>query len=65
MATYKIKSGDNFKKIAQHFYKNGNLWPNIQEANPEVDPNNLQPGTTINVPDSPDPNKQDTGSSTQ
>jgi nucleoid-associated protein YgaU len=62
MATYVIKPGDNFKKIAQHFYKNGNLWPNIQEANPGVDPNDLQPGITINIPDSPDPNNQEPGS---
>ncbi|MEG3836645.1 MULTISPECIES: LysM domain-containing protein [unclassified Microcoleus] len=66
MATHKIQPGDNFKKIAQLYYNgDGALWPNIQAANPGVDPNNLPIGQTIHIPDSPDPSKRNGGNSTR
>jgi nucleoid-associated protein YgaU len=66
MKTYTIKEKDNLKKIAELFYNgDGDLWPNIQLANPGVDPNNLQIGTTINIPIPPNPSNRNSGDSTR
>ncbi len=49
---YVIKSGDTLSAIAQHFYKDGNQYPKIFEANREVikDPNLIFPGQKIRIP---------------
>ena len=47
---YTIKSGDMLSKIAQHFYGNGNLYPEIVRANGIQDPNNVPVGTQLQIP---------------
>ena len=48
--SYTIKSGDMLSKVAQHFYGNGNLYPEIVKANNLKDPNNVPIGTTLQIP---------------
>jgi len=49
---YEIKKGDSLWKIAEHFYKNGNDYRKIFEANKEVikDPDLIFPGQKIRIP---------------
>ena len=49
---YEIVKGDNLWKIAQKFYKDGNQYPKIFEANKEVikDPDLIFPGQKIRIP---------------
>ncbi len=52
--TYTIQSGDNFAIIAERLYGEQAYWPAIAQANPEVDPNRLQVGQEINLPEATD-----------
>ena len=47
---YTVVKGDTFWSIARRVYGDGKLWTRIQEANPDVDPNNLKPGQVIAIP---------------
>jgi LysM repeat protein len=49
---YEIKKGDSLWKIATHFYKDGNKYHQIFEANKEVikDPDLIFPGQMIRIP---------------
>ncbi len=47
---YTIKSGNMLSKIAQHFYGDGNLYPEIVKANNIKDPNNVPVGTKLEIP---------------
>jgi nucleoid-associated protein YgaU len=44
---YTVQSGDTLANIAQRVYGNGNQWALIQNANPGIDPNNLQVGQQL------------------
>ncbi|MGV0104714.1 LysM peptidoglycan-binding domain-containing protein [Nostoc sp. DSM 114167] len=48
---YTVKAGDTLFSIAQQFYKDGNLWGKISTANHNLNPNSLQPGTVLQIPD--------------
>ena len=50
--TYTVKSGDNLRKIAQHFYGDEMKWHAIRDANPELaaNPDKIQVGQTLTIP---------------
>jgi LysM repeat protein len=53
VTTYVVVSGDYLSKIAQQFYGNANLWPQIYAANKGVigaNPNLIFPGQTLVIP---------------
>lgn len=50
---YKVQTGDTLGKIAKKFYGKEDAWKKIQKANPGLDPDNLQVGKTITLPDVP------------
>jgi nucleoid-associated protein YgaU len=45
-----VKSGENYSKIAQAIYGSSKYYLDIEQANPNIDPTRLKPGTTINLP---------------
>ncbi len=49
---YVIQKGDSLWKIASRYYKDGNKWPMLFEANKEVilDPDKIFPGQKIRIP---------------
>jgi nucleoid-associated protein YgaU len=47
---YTVQSGDTLVKIAEQFYGNSSLWTLIRNANPGIDPNNLQVGQQLQIP---------------
>ena len=47
---YKIVKGDNLSSIAKKYLGNAEKWTEIAQANPGIDPNNLQIGPVINIP---------------
>jgi len=47
---YTVQSGDTLVKIAEQFYGNGSQWTLIQNANPGINPNNLQVGQQLQIP---------------
>jgi nucleoid-associated protein YgaU len=48
---YVVQPGDaGFWGIAQNVYGNGNLYPALERANPDVNPRSLRVGQVINVP---------------
>ncbi len=51
--TYVVKKGDTYWRIAQREYGDGALCRLIQDANPNVQPTRLRPGTTIVLPPRP------------
>jgi len=51
--TYKVKKGDSYWKIAQAKYGDASLYKVIQDANPNIPPRRLMPGTTIRIPPKP------------
>lgn len=48
--TYTVKEGDTLFDIAQAFYGDGNLWPQIAQANGNLKPESLQVGQTLDIP---------------
>lgn len=50
---YKVRKGDNPSKIAKRFYGKETLFTRILEANPGLQPRNLQLGQVILIPDPP------------
>ncbi len=52
METYTVKSGDNLRRIAQHFYGDEMKWHKIRDANRDKLPNpdKIQEGMTLNIP---------------
>jgi len=51
---YKIKKGDSFMKIARTLYGDEKKYLDIIKVNPDVDPNRLQLGQKINLPEAVD-----------
>jgi len=49
-ASYTIKKGDSYWKIAERHYGNGLRWTDIAEANPGIDPKKLPVGKSIVLP---------------
>jgi nucleoid-associated protein YgaU len=49
-STYTIQAGDSLYVIAQREYGNGELWDEIAQANPSVDPLRLRVGQTLRMP---------------
>jgi chitinase len=47
---YTVQSGDTLNNIAQRFYNNSSWWPLIQDANPGINPNNLQIDQLLQIP---------------
>jgi nucleoid-associated protein YgaU len=47
---YTVQSGDTLRSIAQRFYENRTLWTLIRDANPGIDPNDLQIGQQLQIP---------------
>ncbi len=45
-----VQPGDSLWKLAQQNLGRGSRWQDLLAANPSVDPNRLEPGTTIVVP---------------
>ena len=45
-----VQPGDSLWKLAQQTLGSGSRWRDLLAANPGVDPNRLEPGTTIAVP---------------
>ncbi len=52
---YIVQRGDTLSEIAQALYGRATLWRRIADANPEVDPDRLRPGTTLRIPPPPAP----------
>ncbi len=51
--TYTVKAGDSLWKIAEAFYKDGNAWPKIYNANKDVigpNPSLIRPGQVLKIP---------------
>jgi len=50
--SYTVKSGDNLRKIAQHFYGDEMKWHAIRDANKDVLPNpdKIQEGMKLTIP---------------
>jgi nucleoid-associated protein YgaU len=50
--TYTVKKGDSLSKIAEEFYGDPMLYPQIFEANRDIltDPNKIKPGQVLRIP---------------
>ncbi|QFS51387.1 LysM peptidoglycan-binding domain-containing protein [Nostoc sphaeroides] len=48
---YTVECRDTLSIIAKKFYGDPNQWTQILYANPGIDPNNLQPGQRLEIPD--------------
>ena len=48
--TYTVRSGDNLSTISQRVYNTPHRWREIQDANPNVNPNRLRIGQTLVIP---------------
>lgn len=48
--THVVQRNETLSSISAAAYGNANHWPSIVRANPNVDPNRLKVGTTINLP---------------
>ncbi|MCC5847025.1 MAG: LysM peptidoglycan-binding domain-containing protein [Verrucomicrobia bacterium] len=48
--TYTVRSGDNLSVISQRVYNTPHRWREIQDANPNVNPNRLRIGQTLVIP---------------
>jgi nucleoid-associated protein YgaU len=49
--TYVVKENQSFSTIAAELYGSAHFYPHLMRANPGLDPRQLRPGMTINVPD--------------
>jgi nucleoid-associated protein YgaU len=49
--THLVQRGETFFTISQAAYGSSRYWKRIVDANPQVNPNRLRIGTTINIPD--------------
>lgn len=60
--TYVVQKGDSLSKISAKFYGNTKSWRLIFEANKEriKDPDLIQPGWKLTIPDADDPPGGDT-----
>ena len=59
MKTYVVKPGDTLSLIAGREYGNIMLWPALAQANPQIsNPDVIQPGQVINIPDTIDVDAQ-------
>lgn len=47
---YVVQVGDTLSEIAKALYGRATLWRLIADANPEIDPDRLRPGTTLRIP---------------
>jgi 5'-nucleotidase/UDP-sugar diphosphatase len=45
-----IMAGDNYWNLAEKFYGNGQMWPMLKDANPDLNPNRLPIGAELVVP---------------
>ncbi len=52
--TYTVQSGDTLGEISSRLYGKAALWRRIAQANPDIDPNNLQVGYVLQLPDFPE-----------
>lgn len=50
---YIVVSGDTLSGISRALYGRAVLWTRIRDANPNVDPNRLRPGTVLKIPPPP------------
>lgn len=49
--TYVVEAGDSLSKIARRFYGDGNQWPRIHQANPQIkNPDLIHPGQQLTIP---------------
>jgi nucleoid-associated protein YgaU len=44
------QEGETFYSLAEQYYGDGEQWPRIRDANPELDPDNLEAGQVITIP---------------
>lgn len=51
MHTHVVQKGETLSSIASMAYGSPNLYPHILRANPNLNPNRMRPGITINLPD--------------
>lgn len=47
-----VMKGESLWKIAEHYYGDGNKWPDIYKANKDIikDPDHIEPGWELNIP---------------
>ena len=45
-----VQSGQTLSNIAYQYYGSATQWPKILNANPNIDPNKLKPGTKLTIP---------------
>jgi hypothetical protein len=50
-SSYTVQSGDTLGAISERFLGNGNRWKEIAKANDIEDPNRLEVGTRLTIPD--------------
>ena len=50
---YIVVSGDTLSGISRALYGRASLWMRIRDANPDIDPNRLRPGTVLKIPPPP------------
>ena len=48
--SYRVAEGESLWGIAQRELGDGNLWTQIAEVNPKLDPHRLEPGTLLTLP---------------
>lgn len=53
---YTVQPRDTLSDIAKKVYGKSSLWGIIAAANPDIDPNRLQPGSTLKIPPAPPSN---------
>jgi len=50
-AQYTVKEGETLWSISEKFYKSGYNWVDVQKANSMKDPNDVEAGMTLTIPD--------------
>jgi phage tail protein X len=46
-----VKSGETLQDISSRYYRTTRKWPQIRDANPGINVNNLRVGTRLRIPD--------------